>query len=80
MSSVAYQPPEASARADANAGFHTFMPSRDASKSGRKAPRSGKSRVRVAVESDRMEKRAEAFLKLGRQLSAVRTPLPLSSP
>src|SRR5947207_5216580 len=31
-------------------------------------------KIKVMIETDRVEKRAEAFLKLGRQLNRVRTP------
>lgn len=74
MSSVAHQLSDASARAGGKGGFRTFIQSDDTSKSSRKARRPGKGRGCVAVEPHRMEKRAEAFIKLGRQLNAVRTP------
>ena len=36
--------------------------------------RTKKGKIKVNIETDRIEKRAEAFLKLGRQLNRVRTP------
>jgi PAS domain S-box-containing protein len=74
MSSVAHSLPKVQDKRVDKAGFRAFAAAAGSAKSRRKVPRPVKGRVRVAIEPDRMEKRAEAFLKLGRQLNAVRTP------
>jgi len=75
MSTVAQYSPILRAKVGVDAGPEPpLMHSVVASKNIQKKPRPRKQSVRVAVEPDRAEKRAAAFLKLGRQLNRVRTP------
>src|SRR5258706_14385940 len=62
------------ARADSAGLGPELMPRAVPAKNLQQKSGVAKKPVKLAIEPDRVEKRAAAFLKLGRQLNSVRTP------
>ncbi len=79
MSTVAHYRPDSATKGRAeesvaNPAIRAAIRCSVPGKSAKKEARSRKPPVHVVVEPDNMEKRATAFLKLGRQLNTIRAP------